>query len=74
MQWQDRTNRAVFTWQEPRRKGNKVSHKLLLGRLIVGAMKIKSRRATAGCERQLDGDQQKRSAQALVSLQEDWSV
>jgi len=24
--WQDRTNRAVFTWQEPRRKGGTVSY------------------------------------------------
>jgi len=26
MQWQNRTNRAVFTWQEPRRKGDTVSY------------------------------------------------
>jgi len=26
-EWQDRTNRAVFTWQEPRRKGGTVSYK-----------------------------------------------
>jgi len=25
-EWHDRTNRAVFTWQEPRRKGGMVSH------------------------------------------------
>jgi len=24
--WHDRTNRAVFTWQEPRRKGGTVSY------------------------------------------------
>jgi len=27
MEWYDRTNRAVFSWQEPRRKGGKVSYK-----------------------------------------------
>ena len=26
-EWHDRTNRAVFTWQEPRRKGGTVSYK-----------------------------------------------
>ena len=25
MEWHNRTNRAVFTWQEPRRKGDTVS-------------------------------------------------
>jgi len=25
-EWHDRTNRAVFTWQEPRRKGGTVSY------------------------------------------------
>jgi len=25
-EWHDRTNRAVFTWQEPRRKGSTVSY------------------------------------------------
>ena len=25
-EWHDRTNRAVFTWQEPRRKGCMVSY------------------------------------------------
>ena len=26
VEWHDRTNRAVFTWQEPRRKGGTVSY------------------------------------------------
>ena len=26
-EWHDRTNRAVFTWQEPRQKGGTVSYK-----------------------------------------------
>ena len=26
-EWHDRTNRAVFTWQEPRRKGGTVSYR-----------------------------------------------
>jgi len=46
-EWHDRTNRAVFTWQEPRRQGGTVSE-------------IGSRRGTAGCGRRLDEDQQKR--------------
>ena len=25
-EWHDRTNRAIFTWQEPRRKGGMVSY------------------------------------------------
>jgi len=41
-EWHDRTNRAVFTWQESRWKGGTVS------------MKIGSRRGTAGCGRRLD--------------------
>jgi len=47
MEWHDRTNRAVFTWQEPRLKGDTVSYE------------DKSRRGTAGCGRRLDEDQQK---------------
>ena len=26
MEWHDRTNRAVFSWQEPRRKGGTLSY------------------------------------------------
>ena len=53
MEWHDRTNQAVFTWQEPRRKGGTVSYE------------DRNRRGTAGCGRRLDEDHQKRRCASL---------
>ena len=49
MEWHIRTDQAVFTWQEP-----------LSGKEVLWAMKVESRRGTAGYGRQLDEDQQMR--------------
>jgi len=49
-EWHDRTNRAVFTWQEPRRKGD----------TVTVSYEDRNRRGTVGCGRQLDEDKQKR--------------
>jgi len=65
-EWYDRTNRAVFTWQEPRRKEGIVSYqdrKLTWNSGVPrairrGSSEEEAAQAPGSCDRSLETDQQ----------------
>jgi len=57
-EWRDRTNRAIFTWQEPRRKGGTVSYENRKSTWNSGMWKAIRRgggaQAPGSCDRNLE--------------------